>query len=222
MDYHLSPDKSNSEEQSTYPQLSLNQSEEKVWQDFTRGSNTALSFIYRKYADSLFNYGMQFADEDAVYDAIQDLFYDLIRNRHKLGEAKNIKSYLYASLRRKILKSRIKHKNELSQSTVEDKMAFKMAVSHEDPLPLLNVNTEDLQLLQKACNQLPEKQREAIILHFYEKMPYEELARILKVGKVKSARALVYRAVENLRTMLDGHRDELIIVLIGFFSFRQF
>lgn len=219
MENYLSKDNNHDKGKETYPQLSIYQNEDKVWHDFTQGSNTALSYIYRKYSESLFNYGLQFINEAEVYDAIQDLFYELIQNRRNLGNAKNIKAYLFACLRRKILKSKKQYRKELSQTDVEERNSFKLALAHEEPISLLNVNQENLQLLQIACNQLPEKQREAILLYFYEKMTYEDLARILKIGKVKSARALVYRAVENLRTMLLNHKDELIFLLAGVFNF---
>ncbi len=203
-------------------QLSINKSEELVWNDFTRGDNSALSFIYRKYADRLFNYGRQFAEEEIVCDAIQDLFYDMIRNRNKLGLAKSIKSYLYASLRRKIIKAQEIKNKELPQSLVEDNSAFKIAIAQEDQSALLQINGSNVQLLQEACNRLPERQREAILLYFYEQLPYEEISKIMKIGKVKSVRALVYRAVETLRVVLKDHRDELISVfvlsLVNFFE----
>jgi len=58
----------------------------KLWEDFKKGEKYALTQIYYHYADSLFRYGKKFSsDDELVKDAIQDLFFDLIRTRAKLG-----------------------------------------------------------------------------------------------------------------------------------------
>ena len=66
-----------------------------IWNDFLSGDDSALSYIYRCYANSLFNYGKQFADTEVVQDCIQDLFYDLIKSRKKLAKGVSIKAYLF-------------------------------------------------------------------------------------------------------------------------------
>jgi RNA polymerase sigma-70 factor (ECF subfamily) len=70
-----------------------------------------------------------------------------------------------------------------------------------------------LQILINACNRLPVRQREAIALYFFEQLPYKEIARVMGMGKVASARILVYRALHSLKGLLGGIRDELMLLL---------
>jgi len=69
-----------------------------LWEDFKKGEKYALTQIYYRYADSLFRYGKKFSsDDELVKDAIQDLFFDLIRTRAKLGTTDFDKSLLNQS-----------------------------------------------------------------------------------------------------------------------------
>ncbi|MFV0267448.1 MAG: RNA polymerase sigma factor, partial [Draconibacterium sp.] len=66
-----------------------------LWENFKKGKDYAVSEIYDRHVDFLFNYGKKFtADEDIVLDTIQDIFFDLIRNRKNLGSTDNIRLYL--------------------------------------------------------------------------------------------------------------------------------
>ena len=60
--------------------------------------------------------------------------------------------------------------------------------------------------LRKAITQLPDEQREALILTQLEKIPYEEAARMLSVseGTVKSR---VNRAKARLKEILSEERE---------------
>ena len=61
---------------------------------------------------------------------------------------------------------------------------------------------EMVQTLQEAVRQLPEEQREVIVLRFIEQMPHAEVARHL--GKsAATVRVIQHRALQALRRLLD-------------------
>src|SRR5690606_5648916 len=67
-----------------------------IWSSFVQGSEQALSQLFERYGDKLFNYGRQFtADEELVKDAIQDVFYQLIKTKDKLAIAQSVKHYIF-------------------------------------------------------------------------------------------------------------------------------
>lgn len=55
--------------------------------------------------------------------------------------------------------------------------------------------------IDRALQELPEKQRLALILHRYEDMPHEEVAKVLGVT-IPSVKSLIFRAREALRHKL--------------------
>lgn len=181
-----------------------------VWNDFLKGSDTALAAIYRNYIHRLYNYGRQIInDDEIVCDCIQDLFYELIRTRQKLGHTTSVKNYLYASLRRRLIRHQKGETKLIREKLTEGH--FKLSFLKEKHKHL-ECSDEQVALLEKACNTLPERQREAIVLYFFEELTYHEIAKIMNIGKIRSARALVYRAIDSLRAILDYMKDDFILI----------
>jgi len=63
------------------------------------------------------------------------------------------------------------------------------------------VERERVAVVLRAIDALPEKQRAAVLLHKYEEMGYEEIARILGCS-VSALKSLLFRAYEALRVEL--------------------
>ena len=180
-------------------------SEIEIWSDFKQGSDSALSYIYRKYVDQLFNYGCQIINqEEFVQDCIQDLFMDIIRNRENLGNVSSIKYYLFTSLRRKIFRKLKKEKNHLKEEiSQKNEIRFEMISSPEAKMIDEQLTIEKSRLIEIACQKLTEKKREAILLYFYEGFSYKQVAEIMGMRKVKSARVMIYRAIDGLQSSLN-------------------
>lgn len=64
--------------------------------------------------------------------------------------------------------------------------------------------TELRRIIDQAIVTLPEKQRISLILRRYEKMPYEEIARVLKIS-VPAVKSQLFRARAHLRESLAPH-----------------
>ncbi len=181
-----------------------------VWQQFLEGDDQSLIYIYNKYADLLYNYGKQFSKKfELIKDCIQELFCDLIDNRSSLSSAQSVKAYLFASLKRRILKEA---KKEDRYQLEEEGFNFSFS---EVPITIPNLSNKlDLYTIHEKLNLLSVNQREAIYLHFYEGLSYTEIAEILKI-KVSSARILTYRALDNLQKYFVSYLSS-ILILFGY------
>jgi RNA polymerase sigma factor (sigma-70 family) len=175
--------------------------EKTVWDEFLKGSNLALSALYKLYVRKLYSYGSQFASGVIVLDCIQDLFYDLIRNREKLSPCNSVVAYLYASLRRKIFRTVQKLQKEVAQSKLINDDGFQIDLLQNDADELDMHLAEKIRMIGEMCNLLPLRQREIILLYYFEELSYEEIMEIMNIPKVSSARILVYRALQSLREM---------------------
>jgi len=191
--------------------------ENEVWKKFLDGDDSALSWIYRSYIEKLYNYGCQFAPHEVVLDTIQDLFFDLIRSRKKLSTTNSVKAYLYSSLRRKLLTGKGKRNKEVAINQLEEQKKFAISVYPDQNSPL-GTEDDEIQLLQKACNELPDRQREIILLYYFEEMSYQDIMEVMQINKINSARILVHRALESLRKLLAGMRSSFLLLLLLFFS----
>ena len=56
-------------------------------------------------------------------------------------------------------------------------------------------------MIRRAVDALPEKQRAAVLLHKYQEMGYDEIAKILQCSE-SALKSLLFRAYETLRVQL--------------------
>ncbi|MEQ6119946.1 sigma-70 family RNA polymerase sigma factor [Reichenbachiella sp. MALMAid0571] len=190
--------------------------EVKIWNEFVQGDERALAYIYRSYAKKTYQYCRQFTKNDQlIWDAIQDMFFDLMKNRDKLSLPKSLKAYLFSSIRRKLHRQLEKENKYELRDGLDDDNVFQMQLSRESIVINDNLTEEQKKTLESACNQLPTKQREAILLMYYEGLTYEEIATIMGMSRVKSARALIYRAIDSLSLQLSTLKGKLILILLA-------
>jgi RNA polymerase sigma factor (sigma-70 family) len=172
----------------------------KIWDDFRKGENYALSHIYFQHVQILFRYGKEFSqDDEIIKDTIQDLFFDLIRTRKNLGQTDNICFYLITSFRRKLARN-IKRKNELKIATYQEhKCDFVSSVEYEI------INKEELTqrelIVKNALAELPTKQREILFYRFSCGFEYEEICEIMNL-QYDSARKQVSRAIKAMKEII--------------------
>lgn len=189
------------------------QDEGVIWISFQEGSEEALIYIYRKYAGILYNYGCQFTrDHEYVWDCIQDLFCELIKNRKRLGKVASVKGYLFKATKRKLFKG-LKKSRRTVLVDANDQL-FELSVpSGVTPISQSQVQEQN-KLIEGYINELPSHQREVLLLYFYEGLSYQEIADIFEV-KVKSIRTMTYRALETLSKVLKEKKDGILVIGLG-------
>lgn len=186
----------------------------KIWNDFRSGESYALSHIYHQNAKFLYNYGRKFSDNhEIVKDTIQDLFYDLIRNRKTLGETDNIRFYLMRSFRRKLLLNLKKETPNLIESFLDSGRQENNSI--EESWIEQEIDTERKQQLEFYMKQLHPRQREILFYRYTCDMEYEEICKIMEL-KYNSARMLMHRALESLRKLI-GDISLLPLLLLCWF-----
>jgi RNA polymerase sigma-70 factor (ECF subfamily) len=57
------------------------------------------------------------------------------------------------------------------------------------------------EMIMRAIHSLPEKQRAAVLLHKYQELDYDEIARVLECSE-SALKSLLFRAYETLRVQL--------------------
>lgn len=172
-----------------------------IWNAFRKGSEQAFIFIYEDYFDRLYAYGLRIAgDECLVEDAIQEVFIDLKNNRARINETDSIKFYLFKCLKRKLHREASKwlHKRE----ELEENNSFGFTLSHEQFLIDKQINEEELYQLNHAIEKLSPRKKEMIYYFFYEGLDYSQIQELMGLENIKSARNLLYKALDFLRESL--------------------
>ncbi len=181
-------------------------SDREVWNSFKNGDEAAFNYIYRKHVADLYNYGMQLCQqEDLIRDCLQKMFVDLRKNQGKLGDVQRIKGYLFTIFHRELFKF-LKKEKKLNADLITlecEESIFFIETSHETKLIDEEFALEQKAEISKALNQLSPRQRQAIILLYQEELSYKEIAEIMNFNEVKTARTLVYRAMEKLKEIFE-------------------
>lgn len=173
-----------------------------TWQAFKKGSREAFERIYRKNIRDLLNYGYKVtSDRRLIEDSIQDLFFELWKNRAGLSDTTSIRFYLFKALRYKIVRNaRIDSDRHLVEvKSVGDDI---IDGSHESYLIGLEVQSDQMANLRELIAALPRRQQEAINLRYYHNFSNEEIARIMGVN-YQSACKFIYSGLRNLKANLQ-------------------
>ncbi|WP_020531278.1 RNA polymerase sigma factor [Flexithrix dorotheae] len=201
--------------QKNFPQFQK-LTDKEIWQKLQNGDDNALCYIYRVYANHLYQFGCQLThNKEIVKDCIQDLFILLRKRSFHLGNVISIKSYLYKSLYRAILKAKANHKF-ISLNQNED---FSINISTETSIIEGELWREKVKVVEKEMNLLNQKQKQAITHFFYNGFNYEEIAYIMDLSSKDASRMLINRGLKAIRKNLSKYKNLLLpIGLLTLFS----
>ncbi len=192
--------------------------DEALW-DFARhGDAKALSVLYRRHYDLMFNFGLKYVrDEEVVKDCIQDIFVKFSVSR-RLSHTDYVRSYFLTALRNSIL-----DKLASRRSTDElDEQAFRMEIEDAAIERMFSRSDEQVRLgkrLMAAYGELTENQRTAIYLRFVSGLSYKEIAAVLEIAP-QSSMNLVQRALARLRAKLSPE-EFLLLTMLFMQNFSQ-
>jgi RNA polymerase sigma factor (sigma-70 family) len=177
--------------------------DEVLWNSFKKGNELALSLLYKKYVQRLYDYGMNTSkDHNMVLDCLQELFLRLWNKRETVSEIQAVRPYLYKSFRR-LLIHQIVEQRKLLTFLAEQATAFEFTLSIESTLIEDEWKAERIKKLKACVQSLTKGQREVIYLKFFNELSYREIAEITEM-QVDSVYNLVSKAIELLRKKLQA------------------
>lgn len=126
-------------------------------------------------------------------DAVQDLFVNLVRARHKLSGVENLRAYLFASLRHAALK--LADRRKLNRPAT-DADWNRIAAPESEAAPV-----DRSAQLEQALRRLPREQRELVALKVDGELTFAQIASLLGISPNTAAGRYRY-ALEKLRDAL--------------------
>lgn len=140
-------------------------------------------------------------------DLCQETFYKAFRSLQTFREVEaSFSTWLYTIARNTVLSELRKQKTgkiSLEESGYTPQASFE-AMPEQTIL-----RNEKVSMVREAINNLPEKQRSALILREYEQLDYQEIANILG-QTVSSVKSLLFRARASVKTQLEPYVMEPI------------
>lgn len=155
----------------------------------------ALRTLFERYAGRLQRYFRRFVGTDPVaQDLVQQTFLQLHRARRDYRAGAPLRPWLYtiaANLRREHFRYRgrrpeVPHDPE----------------RHRELSTSPHTSTVEARLLRRALDQLPEHEREVVLLHWFEELSMAEVAQVLGASR-SAVKVRAHRAYKKLRVMLE-------------------
>ncbi|MDR1005271.1 MAG: RNA polymerase sigma factor [Bacteroidales bacterium] len=173
-----------------------------VAKKIAEGDKQVFETLYNEYNIRLLNlcYGMLHNKTEAE-DLVQDVFIDIFNNAQYFKGKAKLSSWIYRIAINKTISHIRKKKIRNLFVPLEDQQ-----ITNE--ISDYNEKEQQLICLQKAIDNLPVKQRTAIILFTYNKMPQKEIAELMQTS-LAAIEVMIHRAKKILKQELETKYKEL-------------
>lgn len=184
--------------------MAIESADLQLWKNFQAGSEIAYETIYRDHAAMLYSFGLKLTkDKELVKDCIQDLFIELWKSKHRLAPVKSIKSYLFRSMRRRVIAESVKKRKNLFDSIRNKIPGYLQNCSAEVNLIENQDFAQQRQELKMALSMLTDRQKEIIHLKFYSLLSYVEISEVMALS-IKGTYKLMGRSICRLRKYMNA------------------
>ncbi len=182
-----------------------------TWGSMAGGDKDAFLTLYESHYQALFCYGFSLStDRELTKDCIQELFIEIWNTRSSLNtEVKNVRSYLFTWLRRKISRELSRLAKEKFSNELTEEFPF-IESSYEELLIAFQQSEEKKEQLRAALKKLTKQQLEMVRLKFFENLSYRAIAN-QKALTPRTVYNLVYEAMRHLRESMKLYLIRVMI-----------
>ena len=169
---------------------------------FKRGSDEALTLIYEKYLDSMLTLALGLLhDAAAAEEVVQDVFVAFAQSRRSLQMWGSLSGYLATSVVNRVRDYKRRQRRQAGRD----------AQRHAAPEPpgpeQAVILTEQAQLLARALVELPEEQREVVLLRLKAGLKFRDIAKLQQTS-INTVLSRYRYGLERLRSVLDGEVEK--------------
>jgi RNA polymerase sigma factor (sigma-70 family) len=164
---------------------------------FVQGEELAFNELFRRHAGRLQG-ALRRMVGPAADDVLQTTFLSIVRSRGRYQRGAAFRPWLYTVAVNAARDYLRRHRREEPRSTDE------IPDTPADPTPLPDPGLT--RTVEAALAQLPESQREAIVLHRFEGFSFREIAELLGVTET-AVKVRAHRGYERLRVLLAAERE---------------
>lgn len=165
----------------------------------------AVSELMERYQSRVYLWCYRYVrNHEEALDLAQDVLLSAYRSLESFQGKARFSSWLFAIARNRCLNA-VKPVSLLREEDVEPDGLPNPA---EGPDGLIEGVEEEQRLLNMIKEELEPQQQEVLWLRCFERMPVDEITRILNITASTGARGVLQSARRRLRTALDRRRDE--------------
>ncbi len=176
-----------------------------------KGDRDAYGHLVERYQTRIYSFCYQFfRNRDVAAEMAQETFLRAYRYIKKYDSNKKFSTWIYSIAKNICIDE--KRKMDRSRTVpIEDVNPSSFQSSHQgqhlkDPSQI-SLQLEDRMLLESAIAQLPDKYRAAIILCYFQELPYQEIADVLGLS-LNLVKVRIFRAKKQLLEILKEKQGE--------------
>jgi RNA polymerase sigma-70 factor (ECF subfamily) len=179
----------------------VNLADEQLMTEVRDGELRKLAILFERHNRPLYNFFLHMnGNPDLSEDLVQDVFFRILRYRHTYDSSRSFTAWMYQIARNASIDVAHKNKGELQLVTDrndDDERSGYEPVSQMPGAEEAVRKRQEIALLRRALERLPDDKREVLVLSRFQNLAYDEIASILgcETGAVK---VRVYRATRAL------------------------
>ena len=166
--------------------------------EVSAGQVARLAVLFERYHRPLFRYFVSMnGDREQAEDLVQEVFFRMLRYRTSYDPAQSFTAWMY-QIARNAGVDQVRKRGAAQVVDIDTFTDRRAELVSASPGPEESASRgQDLALLRRAMDQLPEDKREILVLSRFQGMKHEDIAEVLgcEVGTVK---VRVYRAIRAL------------------------
>jgi len=171
------------------------------------GDAEAFDALFDRYYVAVYHFARSMlGDASAAEEVLQETFLAVARTARRYEPRGSFRPWLMRIVRNRCL------------NRLESERARRAAIAESGWLPVERPSPganpadrvemdEQMQLVRAAVAALPDRQREALALFAFERMPYRDIAEVLG-APVNTVKTLIHRARAAVATALKERRDD--------------
>ena len=164
---------------------------------YTAGEEAAFREIVNRYKNGLYTFLRQFLNrQDQIEDVFQETFLQLFTSRDRFDTSRPLRPWLFTIAANKakdaLRKQQRTHSIPISTFSKPEQMSFDQVVNtitSDTTRPYEQLQKEETaEKIRQTVSNMPEKSREILILAYFHKFSYKQMAQILGIpmGTIKS------------------------------------
>jgi RNA polymerase sigma-70 factor, ECF subfamily len=169
-----------------------------------KGDISSFEELFHQYYNGLCSYAQNLLGlKEVAEEVVQDVFYNIWKNRESLLIRQSLKSYLYRSAYNNSMMYLRKMRREYF---MEDLSRPEPSMDAPDPLEVIQLD-EVSGVILRTLEALPERTREIFRMNRQEGLKYREIAQKLSISE-KTVEANMGKALKALRNSLERYEQQ--------------
>jgi RNA polymerase sigma-70 factor (ECF subfamily) len=169
-----------------------------------KGDIASFEALFNRFYPGLCSYSKSLVGmKEVAEEVVQDVFYNIWKNRESIRIRYSVQSYLYRSAYNHSMMHLRKMRRE---HFMEDVTSLEPEMDAPDPSQVIQLD-EVSGLISQTLEKLPERTREIFRMNRQEGLKYREIAEKLSISE-KTVEANMGKALKALRNSMEKYEQE--------------